>query len=63
MNMKIRNFGPIKKADIDIAPLTIFVGPNSSGKSYSALLIHTLLNPFNKNSSKSQINLTMTPLE
>ena len=63
MNMKIRNFGPIKKADIDIAPLTIFVGPNSSGKSYSALLIHTLLNPFNKNSSKSQINLTMTSLE
>ena len=48
-NIKIKNFGPIKEADIGIAPLTIFVGPNSSGKSYSALLIHSLLNPFNRN--------------
>ena len=48
-NIKIKNFGPIQEADIDIAPLTIFVGSNSSGKSYSALLIHSLLNPFNRN--------------
>lgn len=45
-NIKIKNFGPIKEANIDISPLTIFVGPNSSGKSYSACLIHSLLNPF-----------------
>lgn len=49
MNNKllIKNFGPIKKADITISPLTIFIGPNSSGKSYSALLIHSILNSFN----------------
>ncbi|WP_458456198.1 AAA family ATPase [Methanobrevibacter sp.] len=49
MNNKllIQNFGPIKKADITISPLTIFIGPNSSGKSYSALLIHSILNSFN----------------
>lgn len=45
-NIKIKNFGPVKEADIDISPVTIFVGPNSSGKSYSACLIHSLLNPF-----------------
>ena len=45
-NIKIKNFGPIKEANIDISPLTIFVGSNSSGKSYSACLIHSLLNPF-----------------
>lgn len=46
-NIKIKNFGPVKEANIDISPLTIFVGSNSSGKSYSACLIHSLLNPFN----------------
>ena len=43
-NLLIENFGPIKKANIDISPLTIFIGPNSSGKSYSSLLIHSLIN-------------------
>ncbi len=46
-NIKIKNFGPVKEANIDISPLTIFVGSNSSGKSYSSCLIHSLLNPFN----------------
>ena len=45
--LSIEDFGPIKKANIDINSLTIFIGPNSSGKSYSSLLIHSLLNSFN----------------
>ena len=44
---EIENFGPIKKANINNTPLTIFIGPNSSGKSYSALLMHSLINSFN----------------
>ena len=44
----IKNFGPIKKAEINVSPLTIFIGPNSSGKSFSAILLHSLLNSFNK---------------
>lgn len=42
-NIQIKDFGPIKDADFDIKPLTVFVGPNSSGKSFAALLIHSLL--------------------
>ncbi len=38
-NLKIENFGPIKQANIDIFPLTIFIGPNSSGKSFIAQII------------------------
>lgn len=38
-NIKISNFGAINKADIDIAPFTAFIGPNSSGKSFIAKLI------------------------
>lgn len=47
-SIQIKNFGPIKEADINITPLTIFIGQNSSGKSFSALLIHSLLNTFDK---------------
>ena len=41
-NIKINNFGIIKNADIDISPLTVFIGPNSCGKSFIAKLIHCL---------------------
>jgi len=35
----VRNFARIKKADIELAPLTLFVGDNNSGKSYLSSLI------------------------
>ena len=37
--LKIENFGPIKQANIDISPLTIFMGQNNSGKSFVARII------------------------
>lgn len=40
----ITDFGKIKKADIQVAPLTFFVGDNNSGKSYMMTLIYGLLN-------------------
>lgn len=40
MNIKLNNFGIIKNADIGISPLNIFIGSNSSGKSFAARLIH-----------------------
>ena len=39
----IENFGPISRGCINLKPLTIFVGPNNSGKSYAAMLIHSIL--------------------
>lgn len=48
MRIKIKDFGPISSADILLKPLTILIGPNSSGKSYSAMLIHTLYQTFSK---------------
>jgi len=36
------NFGPIAKADVAIKPLTVFIGPNNSGKSYLALAIYSM---------------------
>lgn len=41
MKLTVKNFGPIKKAEnIDVSPLTIFVGPSNTGKSYLAMLIY-----------------------
>lgn len=37
--LMIGNFGKIKKAEIEISPLTLFVGDNNSGKSYLLSLI------------------------
>lgn len=54
-NIKINNFGIINDADIDIAPLNIFVGQNSSGKSFIARLIHC----FSSNDLLNSINMQM----
>lgn len=39
----VEDFGKIEKADVEIAPLTMFVGDNNSGKSYMMTLIYGLL--------------------
>ena len=40
----VKNFGKIEEASVEIAPLTLFVGDNNSGKSYMMTLIYGLLN-------------------
>ena len=42
--VKVEKLGKIDTADINITPLTMFVGDNNSGKSYLMTLIYTLLN-------------------
>ena len=42
LKLQVRNFGPIVEADIDLRPLTLFVGPSNTGKSYLAILIYAL---------------------
>lgn len=41
--MHVEDFGKIKSADIEVAPMTLFVGDNNSGKSYIMTLIYGLL--------------------
>ena len=42
LKLTVSNFGPIAKAEIDLRPLTVFVGPSNTGKSYLATLIYAL---------------------
>ncbi len=43
LDLAVTNFGPIREGKIHLKPLTIFMGPNNSGKSYMAILIHSIL--------------------
>ena len=42
IELSVTDFGPIAKAKIDLRPLTVFVGPSNTGKSYMAVLIYAL---------------------
>ena len=40
--VRVKDFEPIAEASVDLKPLTVFMGPNNSGKSYLALAIYCL---------------------
>jgi predicted ATPase len=41
----VTDFGPIRKSgQVEIRPLTVFVGPSNAGKSYLATVVYALLN-------------------
>lgn len=42
VNINVKNFGPIEAAEIDLRPLTVFVGESNTGKTYLAALIYAL---------------------
>ena len=42
IELEVTNFGPIAEAKIDLRPLTVFVGPSNTGKSYLAIMIYAL---------------------
>lgn len=47
MKISVMDYGPIAEAkNIDLCPLTVFVGPSNTGKSYLAILVYALLKSF-----------------
>jgi predicted ATPase len=40
LNLAVENFGPVRRGEFELKPLTIFIGPNNSGKSYLAHLVY-----------------------
>ena len=46
LSVAVRDFGPIRRATVDLRPLTVFVGQSNTGKSYLAILIYALHNLF-----------------
>ena len=46
VHIEVQNFGPIERAEIDLRPLTVFVGESNTGKTYLAALIYALSQHF-----------------
>ena len=44
IRISVEDFGPIENADIELKPLTVFLGPSNSGKSYFATMVYGLVN-------------------
>lgn len=42
VRLEVQDFGPVTHANIQLRPLTVFVGPSNTGKTYLALLIYAL---------------------
>ena len=42
LEVEVKNFGPIADAKFELRPLTLFIGPSNSGKSYLSILIYAL---------------------
>lgn len=55
VEIEVKNFGPIAEANIDLRPLTVFVGPSNTGKTYFATLVYTLQRLLNCVSSSETI--------
>lgn len=49
LTLGVSDFGPIARASIELRPLTVFVGPSNTGKSYLAILLYALHKFVSKN--------------
>ena len=46
IEISVRNFGPVSEANINLRPLTVFIGPSNTGKTYLSSLIYALHGAF-----------------
>ena len=46
VEISVKNFGPITEANIDLRPLTVFIGPSNTGKTYFSAQIYALHEAF-----------------
>ena len=60
LELSVTDFGPITRASIDLRPLTVFVGPSNTGKSYMAVLTYALHQFFNVCASNGDFFLPNT---
>ena len=46
IHIAVENFGPIERAEVDLRPLTVFVGESNTGKTYLSALVYALYQTF-----------------
>lgn len=55
--LEVSNFGPIVNANIQLKPLSVFVGPSNTGKTYLSILIYALHRFFSRARTRLDWNL------
>lgn len=60
LNLTVENFGPIAEANIELRPMSVFVGPSNTGKSYMAVLIYSLHKFFSAYSYRRHVRLDLS---
>ena len=60
LELTVSNFGPIAEANIDLRPMSVFVGPSNTGKSYMAVLIYSLHKFFSAYSYRRHVRLDLS---
>lgn len=53
--ISVENFGPIREGTVEFKPLTVFIGPNNSGKTYMATLMYALFKAFARNAFSTEL--------
>ncbi len=48
VRISVKNFGPIVEGSVDLKPLTIFIGPSNTGKSFMAGAIYAVMRASNE---------------
>ena len=48
LTVSVKNLGPIAEGTVDLKPLTIFVGPSNTGKSFMATAIQVVMKAFKR---------------
>ena len=43
LELEVTDFGPIAEAKVELRPLTVFIGPSNTGKSWLAMLIYACI--------------------
>ena len=59
LKIAVEDFGPISSGEIALKPLTVFIGPNNSGKSYAAMLIHSIFESYAAPRVKRPFNISV----
>ena len=52
LELKIKNFGPIDEATIQVGQFTVFAGPNNTGKTFVAKMLYSMLSERNANHAR-----------
>ena len=52
LELKIKNFGPIDEATIQVGQFTVFAGPNSTGKTFVSKMLYSILSAMKANHAR-----------